>query len=253
MKFPANQYIRLITTDDVERAEPVEPGDDLIIRIQALPQELQDDIQGVLLRSMVAPGKVFFGTNIGSTVSTSILNIRNHAFHQKVLKLLFEDNTWVFPAGALPRFHFLERLPRPLLANITSMEITFAWDEASSLPPTDRTTYTNRRVAYCRRVGKPVDEYSISIAYLARRIDCQMEAYRIWCRKFDIVAKLRLRHLKLDFTAAFIIYDGFLADILVESTLPRFLHGLPKRLEIVASNEARKNQIRGVFVGKNVR
>jgi hypothetical protein len=72
------------------------------------------------------------------------------------------------------------------------------------------------------------------------------EMQRIWLEKFELIRHLKLDYLRLDFSCAINHADVSIGAELA-SMMPPFEHGLPRTLEVVATDEDEQEMIRQVL------
>ena len=148
-------------------------------------------------------------------------------------RILFSENTWVFPAGELHEASFLRTLSPTSITSIASMEILFYFDDARDFHPGDKLTYYHRKAGESIHDGEDVDRRAIMRQYSAEIDQWERELAQIWLSKVHEIAGWKLQHLKLVFTTDEFVDYAFMEFIRLVSTL-RFEHGLPPHFEVVA-------------------
>lgn len=238
---------------------PVENACQDTIRLQkgfqSLPRELQCAIEDEFLISAFLPQKLF-PVQLPSSWKTTFaacdhykppnlqaLRALNRPQYTEYRDMFYSQNVWVIESGpASYALQFFMDLSEENLARIKRIELAFTIQDREC------------RKSLFLDIASGNAKFGSSIKRLHRaRNRCDEEErllVDIWWSKFSSISDLNLTHLTLDYHEAFNYYGEFIG-VDFTNTLPRFQHGIPEHLEILAPSRFLVDSIMNIFTRNN--
>lgn len=158
-------------------------------------------------------------------------------------------STWVFPPGELRKPNILDTaqaIPEKMMDLLRSVEVSLEWSDGDYVrPPADIDTYIRwlERFTQTRIDGSDQTMIRIMTDFAELPAEHKRYVFEGWSHKSNVLARLRLEHVRFDMRAACDYSGEFVGVDFIRSKLRPFKHGLPPHLEVIAPTKDLEAQV----------